>query len=540
MSTIKVNTLTNLAATSTVNIADINKATSSTYVPAGTGAVATTVQAKLREQISVLDFIPTALHASIANGTNTTALHTYIQAAVNYAAQAGSSSSVVRFPKGRYLTSAMLRLDRGHAGITLVGDGGQDHGESVIYGPHAGDAILSLQGALNCTIRNIMLDGGTGATFPKTALLVGREGSGSAGWHVFDNLRTGGRQSVAAYYNVASEGNTHRDCFFYVAAGATATKVAYLASGDSGGLSPVTPLTGSTLLGLDFNNCHFYTEVMTAGVSCIYIDGSVSLGSLAFRGGYLVQANGHFVSIRSGVVDGMDTVGPITFDGVGGERPGGVGQALSGFNLIGAAGFGYPTLHGLNINKCTFLMHSPAYYIQQDNVVILQGATIDSYGVELTQAGNPVETVVSVLPSLIGPQRYTTAIAVNGECLNCLINDGTGLRKEGANAATLESGWSQSFSVGNGYGVVGYYKDIAGNVTLTGAPNGSVIGTIFFLPVGYRPLVGFQQTVATNTSGLAGQGDSILNIDATTGAVAIITGGGVAPVYLCGISFRAA
>jgi len=41
------------------------------YLPAGAGAVATTVQAKLRESVSVLDFIPAAEHAAILAGTST-------------------------------------------------------------------------------------------------------------------------------------------------------------------------------------------------------------------------------------------------------------------------------------------------------------------------------------------------------------------------------------------------------------------------------------------------------------------------------------
>jgi hypothetical protein len=52
------------------------------FLQAGTGAVATTVQAKLRESVSALDFIPVALHTSILNGTNATPLQTYIQTAV--------------------------------------------------------------------------------------------------------------------------------------------------------------------------------------------------------------------------------------------------------------------------------------------------------------------------------------------------------------------------------------------------------------------------------------------------------------------------
>jgi hypothetical protein len=59
-----------------------------TYQPAGTGAVETTVQAKLRQKVSVADFIP--------SGTNTatTDCGTYIQAAITHAASLGTSATV--------------------------------------------------------------------------------------------------------------------------------------------------------------------------------------------------------------------------------------------------------------------------------------------------------------------------------------------------------------------------------------------------------------------------------------------------------------
>jgi hypothetical protein len=83
------------------DLAAPNGAALVTYLPAGTGAVDTDVQRKLRESVSVLDFIPTALHASIADGTNTTPLQTYIQASID-------TAQVVYFPSGIYGITAEL------------------------------------------------------------------------------------------------------------------------------------------------------------------------------------------------------------------------------------------------------------------------------------------------------------------------------------------------------------------------------------------------------------------------------------------------
>lgn len=502
------------------------------FIQSGVGAVKHTVQDKLRERVSVFDFM-TDIQISDARGTTTTGSnHTAaIQAAIDSLNQT-NKGGIVFFPRGRYTCTAMLTVPWTGAGIILQGEAGVDQsgdGVATIYGLHTQDAIVSLQGSVFCQVNNICLDGGTNATFPKTALLLGRNGAGSAGWHSFDHLDIIGRFSVAAHYNVASEGNTYRNCFMNIDAGSTAAKVMYLSAGDSGGLAPVTPLTGSTLLGAEFENCHFYHMALTAGISCIYIDGSVSLGSIAFRGGYLVQANGHFVTIRSGTIDGKDTMGAITFDGVGGERPGGVGVPISGFNLF--ASIGAPVyLRGLRILGCRFLM-AAGNYILQDVYVKLANAAIMSQGVDGT-----IPAALVNRPSQLGIQRFGLATVNNGECLDCLIDVGGGFKVEGTNQAVLLGTWVQAFSTGNGYGVVGYYKDLTGHGHLTGAPNGGVSGTAAFtLPVGYRPTTNKMFTVTSNTSTIAGQGDTTVFIEAATGNVVIT--GGVAPCYLSGVVF---
>jgi hypothetical protein len=466
-----------------------------------------------------------------AKGDNVADDYAAIQAALNFVNQAGKGG-VVFVPKGKYKCGQMLTIPWTGASVTLEGVGGlaqtANNGTSIIYGAHTQDAVINMQGAVLCQINNLVLDGGTGATFPKTGLLLGRNGAGSAGWHTSNGLGIVGRFSVAPLYNVASEGNTFRDLFIILDAGSTATKCIYLSGGDSGGLAPVTPLTGSTLLGQEFINCHIYHMGIGASVSCIYIDGSVSLGSIAFRGGYLVQANGHFVTIRSGTVDGKDTLGPITFEGVGGERPGGIGVPISGFNLI--ASVGAPKyLRGLDIRNCRFLM-AAGYYVMQDIYVKLANAVILSQGIDVS---NPA--LLTYRPSLLGISRFGTGTVVNGECLDCLIDVGSGFKVEGTNQATLLGAWVQTFSTGNGYGVVGYYKDLTGHVHLTGAPSGGATGTVVFnLPVGYRPATNKTFTITSNVSGIAGQGDTIATVG-SNGDVTVT--GGNNPCYLTSIVF---
>jgi hypothetical protein len=86
------------------------------YDPAGSGAVPTTVQAKLREEVSVKDF--GAVGDGVADDTAA------IQAAINFAFTGSTNEfngGAVYFPKGRYKVSAPIVLFR--RGIHLYGEG---------------------------------------------------------------------------------------------------------------------------------------------------------------------------------------------------------------------------------------------------------------------------------------------------------------------------------------------------------------------------------------------------------------------------------
>lgn len=112
-------TSTDVLIASYDNITGINgtgitsNAVNVTYDPAGTGAVATTVQAKLRESVSVKDF------GAVGNGVaNDTAA---IQAAINYVGSLGGGT--VYFPQGTYgvsFVSGALAVDM-LSGVYLEG-----------------------------------------------------------------------------------------------------------------------------------------------------------------------------------------------------------------------------------------------------------------------------------------------------------------------------------------------------------------------------------------------------------------------------------
>ncbi len=86
------------------------------YLPAGTGAVASTVQTKLRESVSVKDFG--------ATGNGTTDDTAAIQAAINAVAAVsftGVGSKIVFFPQGYYKITSTILVNGSH--IILQGEG---------------------------------------------------------------------------------------------------------------------------------------------------------------------------------------------------------------------------------------------------------------------------------------------------------------------------------------------------------------------------------------------------------------------------------
>jgi len=105
------------------------------YTSAGTSAVATTVQAKLRESVSVKDFG--------ATGDGVTDDTTAIQAAIDYAetVSAGYTKAgiAVYFPSGEYLVSSQLTVTDDY--IRLYGDGPRS---SVIFTEELVGEILKI------------------------------------------------------------------------------------------------------------------------------------------------------------------------------------------------------------------------------------------------------------------------------------------------------------------------------------------------------------------------------------------------------------
>ena len=117
------------------------------FTQAGTGAVTRAVQGRLRETVSVLDFIPVAEHAAIRAGTSTYDCKPGIQAAITYLSTLFGKGKLF-FPDGRYQVDSVITQP---TGITLEGPvapwtdvaGTTWSSGAVLYKAHNGDCIQS-------------------------------------------------------------------------------------------------------------------------------------------------------------------------------------------------------------------------------------------------------------------------------------------------------------------------------------------------------------------------------------------------------------
>jgi hypothetical protein len=129
------------------------------FAQSGTGAVARTVEARLQDIISVLDFIPVSLHATIRAGTDTTDLAAYIRSADT---AVGALGGVLFFPRGIYKFASQLVPS---ARVTWRGEsvtsstGSANRGTTLLKsGSFDGIALSSA----NVTLEDLVVEGDTG------------------------------------------------------------------------------------------------------------------------------------------------------------------------------------------------------------------------------------------------------------------------------------------------------------------------------------------------------------------------------------------
>jgi parallel beta-helix repeat protein len=132
------------AGVTTVGLKDSagNVVPMSHFLQAGTGAITRTQQAKLRDAVSVFDFIPVAEHAAILSGTSTTDVFSYLNSAMT----AGAGGTVL-LPEGLYNCSDDVDIPTGtHVigyGATLKATNGNASNPVLVdISNHAGNVVV--------------------------------------------------------------------------------------------------------------------------------------------------------------------------------------------------------------------------------------------------------------------------------------------------------------------------------------------------------------------------------------------------------------
>lgn len=297
---------------------------------------------------------------SATAAVNTAAL----QAAINDAIAAKQSLYI---PGGTYLTDATLIISVPYnQGFNLFGSA---EGTTRIKAVHTGDAVVSMIGSIFCTLSDLTLEGDT-TTYPKCGIILGRSSAASAGWHTFNKIQIAGNYSVAGVYNVASESNGWYDLFVIIAE----AKYGVYISGSDG--ESIGGLTASSMLGQQFYNASVYVTDGANVSACVYIVGATATGNIGFFGGYFVTCANSYVTITTGVQDGLDSCGPYIFDGISGETVG--IPSVVGFKCTTATGGLF--LRNLYINKCNLICGTNGRLVTQDALNAFRNCFIQGVG----------------------------------------------------------------------------------------------------------------------------------------------------------------
>ena len=435
--------------TATINSAAATSADQVSYMPAGTGAVATNVQAKLRQTVSVKDF------GAIGDGVTDDTIA--IQAAIDYLSPLGGT---LLFPKGSYIVSdanadnACLVIT---APIQVLGDGAfytsiqpaasvANTVNTILVNPNASfdQTLMSFNKISLGNLNNGTRAGNHGlycltlnvnqnlAKFTVQECTI-QQGSGFAIYHLNDNVDNVNGGMYAAYIN----NNALKGGIKLENSGDSIVVSNNILSGTGTGVS-ASLVTGASLLSILDNN------ITTTNSAIIIASG--------MRVNILRNNIEHFTT-------GSNSNAVIDIVSSGGTYVAGTIQQ----NLVSAFG-------STDATKLIFIREARGTLIQ-DNTLIAGVAGITAIDIS--------NTCTSIR---VGANTYNAAIATK-------VNDaGTGTMGV-PKTISLQNSWVTNSTEDTPT----YYKDLSGNVVIEGAiKNGTATaGTLLFtLPDGFRPPTG--------------------------------------------------
>jgi hypothetical protein len=361
------------------------------WIQAGTGAVTRTAQAKLRDSLNALDFIPVAQHAAILARTSTYDCSADVAAAL---VVCSAQKKTLRFGGGRYrfLSDITVPVGNGLA-VDIVGEG-QEQTQIEFFG--------------SGSTRGIVLDGATGYVYAgKISDLTVYPNTGSARGVTLENLNRPKLENVNILNAPA--------CGIYIDTVIMPRLSHVLLVGCGSASFGAIEIDNST----------------TALLDEVYVSGSLAVGGTGKIGGILIDRSVNFTMI-GGAIESTGTPikiaskseGTIPCDGgviVGTdlENPGDnlpyidVGNGWSGAASLAAKSWTFINVHGFPSGTTTSL-----YGVKLEDVV---GFTFTNCS--LGQAGTPTSLYELVGTAnrgvIINPARalYGTAwpyVRVNG------------------------------------------------------------------------------------------------------------------------------
>jgi hypothetical protein len=451
-------------------------------------------------------FVNALDYGATGNGStdDTSALQAAITAAI-------SLKQPLYIPGGTYKTTAELTiLNTYGVGLDVYGAG---DGTTIIKAVHTGRSVLSMIGAVNCSLNHITLQGDT-TTFPKIGLLLGRASAASAGWHTFNKILITGAFSLAGIYNIASEGNGFYDLFVILASQATAKYGVCIAGSD---FESVGGLTASTMVGQMFYNASIYMGG-SSGVATVYISGSISTGEIGFYGGYFVAStpNSSYVQINSGLQDGLSSSGPFIFDNVSGETIGVI--SVTAFKFT--ANTGGIFCRQVAIRNCVMLVGSSGKFLTEDSLIGLKNSSIQGWGVigtnnfsapaPVTLNSNNSLTTIDYGYGFYQDSTYTPTITASSGTITTVIAAGRYVRNGNAvilslvisladvGTATGSLIFNLPFPIASGENYIGSAQNISTSasgiirvsdsqrlITLSTLANGTIVATLSYNTYGY-------------------------------------------------------
>lgn len=297
-----------------------------------TDAEARTVQDKLREIVSLLDFVPVVEHADIYGGTSTTDLTIYFDAALAYVESLPDGGEIY-IPRGAY-TMKMNLTKTSPDFARRVNIRGAGRGATVIKPTDTGDILLNMLGRNVTTVSDLTIRAGDVFQAQCGFYLCRETGSPNANNNKFLNVTVEGNYSIACVVSLAAESSLWLNCRFAPNSGAATGFI----TGSDPSIVSVTLPAGTPVAGPNSDNrmiaSEIYAPINGARLLVLSRHAAWVFSACLFIAG--AASNTRLVSYKD--LDGGAFNGPVQFRDCQFEVFGGTGNYI---HYLDATGLSY-------------------------------------------------------------------------------------------------------------------------------------------------------------------------------------------------------